>query len=286
MYRTTQPWPAFTENKRAFTLIELLVVIAIIAILAAMLLPALSNAKNRAQMAYDLNNTRQILVSTHMYAGDFSDRLPQPGWANTSPQPACWALGADPQGKGILGGSQALYNANYTKQVNSFVQDSQLGSYLKDVKVLKCPADKEGNAYYARKVYITSYAWSLVVNNWAGLWNGAGNWAKTRKMTDFKPDGVLQVEADETVLLGTEPIYFNDLGNFPDEGVSPRHGKGATIGCFGGSAERMPIKTYYALAGGKSTSLTSGGYLWKSLSATALPNRLWCHPDNNGHPSN
>src|ERR1700743_3658036 len=75
---------ASASRKQAFTLIELWVVIAIIAILAGLLLPALSRAKIKAKTVINLNNLRQIGMGVQMYAGDNNDYLVYCNWGKVS----------------------------------------------------------------------------------------------------------------------------------------------------------------------------------------------------------
>ena len=257
----------------AFTLIELLVVIAIIAILAAMLLPALSKAKTKAQMAYDLNNNRQIMIAANLYAGDFDDLLPQPGWLNTTTN---WASGANmPLGPSA---NQAAYDLLLPQQLNYFKR-GPLFTYLLSAKVMRCPADAKINQQFLQRgQYLTSYNWNGAVVGYPGAGVPI---PRTFKLAQFKADAILQWETDEN-----SPAYFNDFSNFPDEGISARHGNGAVVGMFGGSSERISVKNFTAWAGGKVSPGQQGGSRW----AFAQPpiqfpaiNRLWCSPIAPGH---
>lgn len=127
---------AGSNRRRGFTLIELLVVIAIIAILAAMLLPALSKAKQRAERVQCLNNLRQLQFAWIMYADDNNDFLaPNPDLSATATYTNAWV-------RGVMKWDIPLapWPDNYDTRL---LTESLLAPYCgRAVGIYHCPGDK------------------------------------------------------------------------------------------------------------------------------------------------
>ncbi|HWD93315.1 MAG TPA: prepilin-type N-terminal cleavage/methylation domain-containing protein [Verrucomicrobiae bacterium] len=117
--------PRVFRGRRGFTLIELLVVIAIIAILAAMLLPALSRSKEKAKAISCINNLKQLTVCAMLYAGDNQDAIVENGDAGVGAQG--W----------VAGNVGALPDATNTMDL----QQAVLFPYDQSIGIYHCPSD-------------------------------------------------------------------------------------------------------------------------------------------------
>ena len=230
-----------SNQRAAFTLIELLVVIAIIAILAAMLLPALAKAKEKARQTKDLNNLRQLTICAVMYAGDnngtFAENVPTKAGSSNS-----WIQGDMSDNPGVYG----QITPGVPDSINPLcIQTGKFWPYNSSLEIYRCPSDPAKTNGIPK---VRSYS----MNGWVGTTRSKGfssglqNYRAYLKETDLSVPGPSRtwMLIDEHESSINDGWFFVDMSgarafaDFP----ATRHNRGYAISFCDSHAEIFKLR--------------------------------------------